>query len=471
MKSIQHCSPVQLASLIALTFVLSLFLPACNESPTAPAQIPHPGYTTNAPGPQCDHGSGQWDVAKQYYTQDKKNIVQDKYTTLSCQMDGTQLTRSGDYYEPSKVYFLGPNADKSTKFPKNYRVQVDARISSPQDYAWAGLIVHTQYPAYGYDVFAVSAMGSWIVERYGNDKENFEYHLAGGYLPESLKAFTLTAEVEGALMRFSVNGRPVTTATDPTFANNFAVGFWMSNGSDQQPVSALFSHFSYVPLPDKSSLAPLTAQITPPNIAQAIDKAQMPYEARVPGFDCDKGGAMWDPPRVLSAGNNLSLRCQDNGQLFMINNSSGFLYEEFFHLYDDNMPNDYSVSVQIDTSQLGSDGCAGLGAHIFRGDNSGYRFFICRPSDTHQPDHWEVDRYDSPSKISTLSSGTIPHSDKYTMTVTAKDKQQSLILNGKQVASTSDSNNPYGYVTLFSSQDKGGSGSAVFSNFVFAPLL
>ncbi|HLZ55792.1 MAG TPA: hypothetical protein VKR06_02495 [Ktedonosporobacter sp.] len=435
--------------------------------PLSTVQLPVDGgipYKATIPGPLCDHGGGQWQKGTRYVDKKtKKEFTDDQFSSLTCQSDGLLISRTGNFGYYAVAHFEGynPVAGQNAPFPQNYRVQVDAKVVSGDDQAAVAIGVHNQETGYGAYTFSVGVNGMWEADRDNKIDGSPEKRLAIGFLKKPSKTYTLMVEVNGPVMLFKINGTQVAMVSDTTYPTTATVDFGMVDTTVTQSPSALFSNFIYTALPLSHTIA------TPDPLQAALNRGNI-YEAPAPGFDCDKGTGQWEPSWIA----NVSMQCLANGLRITANTNSHYVEEENFYGQDGNFPANYKVAAQIDMNQMGDQGCAGIFTRInFGGDNDQaqgeYEFYIC------QQGYWIMQRYDAAGKGQDvkLASGTVAASTSYTLQAIAKGSQQSLLINGTQVASVSDTALPAtDHIALVLSEPQGTSGSVVFSNFVFTPF-
>ena len=365
------------------------------------------------------------------------------------------MTRSGDYDAYSEIFFDG--SDAASSIADNYSAQVTATIVSGDAQAGITLDVHIPDQSYGRYGFAVNTLGHWEANTESAIDGSPLYRLALGFLPKATRTYTLAIEVEGPLMTFSINGVKVTTVTDTTYPDNSSIGFGIHDPTARQPISALFSNFTY------QELAPTTLpqqDVVATATGQAQDSASTPYTASVPGYNCDHGTGQWRP--LDDDAMNGTLTCQASGMQLTGPANARTITDEKFYWLNGNFPANYKVTAQINL-QADHGGCAGLKT---RGDpqDEGYLFSICADGS------WDIALLNGKSQ--SLAQGQTTARSTYQLTAMSDGSEQSLFINGtliKDVSSTwftSTDNLSLVVGVYYSSQPS----SAVFSNFSFTAL-
>ena len=279
-----------------------------------------------------------------------------------------------------------------------------------------------------------------------------------GYVKPSQK-LTLGAEVDGPRITFSINGQTVTTIVDTTYPDGYSIRFGLSDAGATNPPGALYSNFSYKPQPDSNLTKPaIVATAT----AQANQNMHAPYTETIPGFGCDRGPGQWEP--VTKENNYATANCQPDGLAVSQDASAQYIGNVPFYGLDGNLSTNYSVQVQIDTSQL-NNSCAGL---MTRTDTraASYNFVICANG------YWRIQRYGSDGgKGDQLAEGFVDPRTSYTMVATSQGDTQSLSLDGTTVTTMHDSTlQTTDHIALTINAGLGTAGTAIFSNFVFTPI-
>lgn len=220
--------------------------------------LAHP-YSAVVPGSFCDRGGARWAVG-QYFkaptaitTQGTPQTGFDASTEMTCKANGLLMTKKDHFNYYAIVVFEDRD---STALPRHFKTQIDATIISSSPQASIELGVRMQKAdnkgdsyssGYGNNTFTVREDGKWEVRRISNTSSAVEAILAHGSVSPA-KTFTLSAEVNGPLMIFSVNGLPVSTVSDTTYQNSHGISFGVADPGATGPLSALFSHFTYSPL-------------------------------------------------------------------------------------------------------------------------------------------------------------------------------------------------------------------------------
>ncbi len=386
-------------------------------------------------------------------TGQKPSASADADTETQCQKDGLLITRIQQFAYSQSVSFNGIHTSSASfNFPAHYRVQVDAEFQDGDDQAAIAINVHCQNK-YGCQAFVVHKNSYWSIVRYKNSDASVEKTLARGYLPAPQKKMTLTVEVHNNLMTFSVNGMPVTTLSDMTFTTTHSLKLGLTDTTATFPVSALFSHFRYTPLP---------VSTTPSDYIDPLI-ARTPYLSDTPGFGCDPGTAQWQPSSMFSKTNSLTMTCQPDGlKLTTIGNN--YDAGEIFYWLNGNFPDNYSVEASINEAELTKDGYAGL--TVRSSDNGGYKVQI------HPDGAWSILAYNrSNQQEVTLASGTVAQQPGYDTIFTATTTGLQLSINDTIIATLNDTTyTSTTLVVLIVKEPENVTGSALFSKFAFTPL-
>jgi hypothetical protein len=242
---------------------------------TNDALLTHP-YTAAVPGSSCDLGGARWGVG-QYFKAPSTAIsaqstpatqaVFDSSTEMTCKPDGLQITKKDNFNYYATVVF--EDRDQNA-LPQHFKTHITATIVSSSSQASVELGVRMQKPGkdgsynsgYGNNTFTVKENGQWEVRRISNTSSAVAAILASGSV-QPAKSFTLSAEVNGSLMIFAINGNTVSMVIDTTYQNSHGISFGIADPAAKSPLSALFSHFAYTPLPDThQSTAELKATAT-----------------------------------------------------------------------------------------------------------------------------------------------------------------------------------------------------------------
>jgi len=224
--------------------------------------LTHP-YTATVPGGSCDRGGARWGVG-QYFkapstatsqqTTPASQAMFDSSTEMTCKPDGLQITKKDNFNYYATVVF--EDRDQNA-LPQHFKTQITATISSSSPQASVELGVRMQKPGkdgsynsgYGNNTFTIKENGQWEVRRISNTSSAVAAILANGTV-QPAKSFTLSAEVNGPLMIFAINGTTVSTVIDTTYQNSHGISFGIADPAAKAPLTALFSHFAYTPLPD-----------------------------------------------------------------------------------------------------------------------------------------------------------------------------------------------------------------------------
>jgi hypothetical protein len=408
-------------------------------------------YSASTPGNGCDHGGATW-----------VNSADTKFT-FTCQSGGLLVTQNGDYDLISGVGYQGGGNSLSP----SYHVQVDAAIQSQDLTDTVGINVHqTKTPQNvlsGGQLFAVQSSGFWSVTRLNSDGSTGQ-RLADGVLAQPATKLTLAVDVRGAVMTFSANGQVVTTITDATYLKTDAIALVVSNHATlptivtgTNPVSAVFSHFSFAPI-TSGIISPSAAAATA--TAQASANLRAPYKATKPGPGCDTGKGQWAGPTFF--GDAATASCAGGLHLSIPSSSKNSVGRAGFFWLDGNFPADYSVSVQATLNQIN----AGSVLISLRVTTDGRYLFSLNAQG-----QWEIRSADGSNNYSTIDQGVAAVGASVVITATVKGTSLTLALNGKQVASDTDSSETdTSYISLGIVGVSGQSSAATFSNFTFTPL-
>jgi hypothetical protein len=405
---------------------------------TKAAATPLPGYTANVPG-ICDKGNAIW--------------LATQGVTVACQSNGAQLSMARGNDSLQGIAFQPANAT----IPLSYGVAFTGTIIHGDHNVRLFLSVHEQSP--GAQIFEVGANGFWNVYR-TDTKGQYARSLSLGFLPQSLTSMALSAETDGAVMHFAVNGQRVATVTDAAYLSTASISIGMTDPHGTTPFAARLSNFSYTPLV-APTLGPTSAVATA--TIQAGQRDSMAYHAATPGYGCDHGGAQWSPIR-LSGDDATTLTCTADGMQLAHTRNTGYLSQEQFYWLDGNFPKNYSVTTDLTFKDLNGE-CGTL--IVRRVDLAGYSLRVCTNG------FWGIGHYDATGRPAELNDGTTAPKLHYTLEVTAKDDMVNLAVDGVQVggvtAPTSDLQT--NFITLaLDVGSSGGIGNATYSNFVFTPL-
>jgi len=401
-------------------------------------------YSATKPGPNCDTGSGQW------------QNVDDPAVMISCQNNGLLITRQANSNTVGEVFFKGTS--RTAAFPLSYRVQIDAAVQSGDSDVGVGLHVHVQQSGGGH-LFYARASGEWEAElAKGSGQPTY---MALGFLPRGSKSYHLEVDVQGPVMTFSIDGKQVDAITENSFSETDGIGLALSDPQATVNASALFSNFTYTPLP-APTISPGNAVATA--TATAKQAVSMPYRVTVPGPGCDTRGGQWAPPSVF--GDTFTVtKCTKSGLQMTEPAGKVPLGLVGFFNRDGSFPANYSASVKITMSQL-HQGCAGV---MLRGDlenANGYFYLVCDIG------KWLLFNFDSGGNLNLLSSGQVARQSSYTLTASVGNGSETLSINGKALGQANDGTltktNFIALVVL--PLQKTASSAATFANFAFTPL-
>jgi hypothetical protein len=390
------------------------------------------------------------------------HVVQDDSTMPTCQQDGLLVQHNKYYGSFGEVFFQG-NGNET--LPQHFSTQITATALNPSDAATFTLGVRQQLSGqenydrgYGNDMLNIGTDGSWETVRINDVTDQVDTTFTKGFIKPS-QTFTLGAEVDGSRITFSINGQKLIPIVDTKYPHGYSIGFGLGDSNATSPTRALYSNFSYEPLPNTNlTLSGTVATAT----TQANLNMYTPYMATKPGFDCDQGAGQWKP--VTKDQNYATTSCQSNGLALSQDASAPFTGYESFYGLDGNLPTNYHVQVQIDISGLGS-GCAGI---MTRADTraAGYNFEVCSYG------FWQLLRYDSNGgEGHKLAEGSVNPQNSYLMVATSQGDTQSLSLDGLTITTIHDSAlSTTDHIDLTMYAGQGTAGTAIFSSFVFTPI-
>lgn len=201
----------------------------------------HQPYAVHVPGEHCGNGKEFW------LDDDSKNM----YT---CQKDGLLMTQKNFQYQDGEWFTFIPDTlstmdafSSVNYFPHHYRVQVKATILSGGPDTCVSVTVHIQ-DFQGNQSFDLCADGSWTYYRCDLHC-NTETPITSGNLPHTSSSSLITVEVTDSLLSFSIDHTKVTSVHDHTYTstNQLELDLY-GNQHASEPVTALFSDFSYTPL-------------------------------------------------------------------------------------------------------------------------------------------------------------------------------------------------------------------------------
>jgi hypothetical protein len=437
-------------------------------------------YKVSVPGPGCNTNHNDWwSVGNRYKalgtpTATAKNtnsapketptpyVVMDNSTVAACQQHGLYVQHT-DHYDAFAEIFFGDDTQEA--LPQHFSTQITETALNPSAAATFLLgvrhqnsEVNSEDSGYGDDTLEIGVDGSWQTARTNNVTDQEDTIFTRGY-SKPAQTMILGAEVDGPRITFSVNGQQVTTIVDTTYPSGYSIGFGLSDSDAKSAPSALYSNFSYQPLIN-TQLTKQAAVATA--TAQANANLHAPYTAVVPGPGCDQGPGQWQP--VTKDKNYATASCQANGLAVSQDASTQYNGYVSFYGLDGNLPTDYSIKVQIDTSQI-SDGCAGIMTRTDR-QAAGYSFMVCSNG------YWSILRYDSAGgQGHQLAEGYVDQQTSYTMVATSNGDAQSLALDDVTVSTVHDATlQTTNNIELIMYAGQNTAGTALFSNFVFTPL-
>lgn len=194
----------------------------------------------------------------------------------------------------------------------------------------------------------------------------------------------------------------------------------------------------------------------------AINRSAL-YSATIPGPDCDHGSGYWF---VLNGDTRVS--CSPAGMvLTQLPNATHIAAVYFSPSYTQTPPENYTIT--LDVSALSPSTCVGA---IIRAqfDGGAYGLYVCSDG------FWKIIIYDNSSaKPTVLSYGTVARSDTYHLEVVADGNTEGMTINGGAQQAITDSTymdtNHIGLVVFSERTQQGGTASATFSHFVYAPRI
>jgi hypothetical protein len=229
----------------------------------------HP-YTTAVPGPGCDSSGANWQVGTRYKaiptpepsTSQGQGTVQETPTPqtmidtsvmTTCQKNGLLVSRSPQ--SDSFATIILPSNGEA--LPTHYRFNVTATLLSGGIGSSFFLGMHIQSgksddesddSGYGGYAFIAYNYGYWESVRYNDATGQIDHHFTDGLL-DPTHSFVLSAEVDGPRMTFYINNKKMTTSVDNTYPDSYGIDFGVVDSSENETLKALFSNFSYTPLP------------------------------------------------------------------------------------------------------------------------------------------------------------------------------------------------------------------------------
>jgi len=204
------------------------------------SKLAHQPFTAQVPGEHCGDGKKFW------LDDDPKNV----YT---CQKNGLLMTTKDLGYVDAEWFTFVPDTLSTTDafssvsyFPHNYRVQVKATILSGEQSTCVSVGVHVQ-DFQGNQSFDICANGSWAYYRCYMPCNAYAL-FANGNLPYAHKTYLIRVDVTDNLLSLSVDNTKVTSVQDSTYTstNQLELALYGSQ-NPTEPITALFSDFSYTP--------------------------------------------------------------------------------------------------------------------------------------------------------------------------------------------------------------------------------
>lgn len=434
------------------------------------------GDTVSVPGPYCNTNDPTWWGVGNHYkavptptattgqTNSSLNatptpqLIADNSTVATCQAHGLYVQHINHSDSFAEVFFQG---DLQKALSPHFTTQITATALNPSSEAAFELGVRHQNwngnsrdSGYGDDLLIVGVDGYWRTHRVNDVTDQYDAPFTRGYVKPA-DTMTLGAEVDGPRITFSINDQKITTIVDTTFPHGYAIGFGLSDSGARSSPTALYSNFSYQPLPD-TTLASQSAVATA--TVQANQDLHVAYTAAVPGFGCGHGRGQWQPVRYATS------RCQRDGLAISQNPNMPYSGATTFYGLDGTLPANYTVKVQIDTSQLNDDGCAGLSIHTDT-HITGYAFDVCANG------YWSLEHYSSSGQGRKVADGFVNPQAPYTLMATIRHNIQSFSLDGVTVSTIHDASlSTTDRIALTMYAGKSAAGTVLFSNFAFTPF-
>ncbi|GHO85915.1 hypothetical protein [Dictyobacter formicarum] len=441
-------------------------------------------YSTIVPGQECDTGGADWEVPDYYkgiatptasdpvtatprQSTPTPQLILDNSIVTTCQQDGVLLTHTSHYAAFASMIFTS----RGLPLPHHYSTQIMASVVNTSKAAVFKLGVRDQSGSdmsgtelgYGNDVLQVGINGAWEIVRYNNTTNAIDVRYARGFVPAA-QNYILAADVNGPAMTFTINQHTVATIIDTTYPDSYGISFGLSDAGAKEPPSALFSHFTYTPLPD--SLPKNDAEVRSTAYAQANAAAnqlrRQSYSALVPGFACDHGQGQWQPTSEIEG--YITTHCLAQGlsveQKAHIKNMGRIP----FYGLDGFVYGNYCVKVDVDLKRS-NDNWAGLSTRI-NTQGASYTFLIRNDG------NWKIVRYDNNGAGYQLAAGRVAPRDSYTLEAESNVDNQSLQIDSVPVASVHDVFlNTTDHIELNTLPgSKGAAATTIFSNFTFTPL-
>jgi hypothetical protein len=410
-------------------------------------------YVAARPGAGCDAGWGQW-------SSEVRQVESKSVAKLLCRPDGLELTHTQQAPISSDVQFMGSDLlgspiGKAYRFPSNYYVQVRAHLLA----GTPTLYMHVRWnPQRGGYSFEVQANGMWSLLRY-DQAGNVEKRLALGFLTKPASLLNFRVELHGPLVICILNGVTLTQFYDTTYSDTSWVSFGSTDtlsSSTKLTSSVRFSDFHYIPLPSHASEVNATQ-------VKSSSAFTTSYTTKSPGYGCDPGKAVWEPP-ALAAAKDFSMQCQDGVLRLRQASPSKELRLISFYGSNGQFPLNYGLAVRVDVSRL-NNGCAGLLARTTPlTEQGGYGFFVC------QGGSWQFSSYDRPQGRILMKGIKPGQQSSYLLEMALQGQQQRIFLNGQLLATLDDKTfSGTGSVAL-SLASPFGAGEAGFSDFSYMPL-
>ncbi len=394
-------------------------------------------FSTNTPAQQCDSSS------------DFSN-AQGSHATYQCKSNGALYTTTDN----AQMFFN--ESDTNAQFPSSYELSVSAQFVTSQETVSVGFEVHHQDP-HGGQIFLLSNNGLWEVTRLGTDNKTLTV-LARGFLNNLPSTDSISANVQGENIIFSVNGKQVISLADTTYSTTHDILLmYYNNDPNGNSASVLFSNFSFKPesgsgLASSAVAATATAEVQP--------SYTQPYTAQIPGPGCDTGAGQWASPNYDTqvtttfqcGANALEITQPDQTNIGLIRYlGQGYL-----------LPVNYKVQVTEDLSKANN----GCGVISTRRNASGmYIYIVCSDGS------WVMQSLDSNNKFTSLASGNVAVAKTYTVTAEVNGSSIAMYINSVKVAVATDTTDTTtGTLGLQTFPPQSGSSTVGFSNFVFTPL-
>lgn len=193
---------------------------------------------------------------------------------------------------------------------------------------------------------------------------------------------------------------------------------------------------------------------------QGTAQTQAIYFTILPGAGCDKNGALWATDNVGS------FQCVANGLQITNSSTNATVSTAWFQGVKGYFPTNYRLSVDIDTSNLGANGCAGIEIRSY-GNSGGYGFYVCPGQG-----FWRLNSYDSQTGTATkLQSSSLGAQTLYEIMAIANGNTETYYIDGNQVATATSSAATYNKsLGLNVDVGQGSNGSAIFTDFTLVTL-